>query len=324
VKAILRGLLPVAALAAAMIVAMRIAAAAADVDALPALAQPWLLGAAAPAMLATVACYALLWRTIVFSLDPARPPAVDSFAVFASSWLGRHVPTGAPYVAGKIVLGRRLGHGTAPLAASLVYENLIVVGVGCAAAALLLPWCLPGALPALAWLPIGVAGVIGVALLPSPLAHRLLARAAEFSPRAEVLRECRLPAGGAVRGAAVASFAACANGLAFAVALAALSDLGLRESIAAGVAFNFAGAVGVAAVPVPGGVGVREAVLVPLLHSIVPVEVALAAALIARVGFLCVDVAAGAGGAAWLAFRRPSLPETGAECAAARSELRAA
>ena len=98
-------------------------------------------------------------------------------------------------------------------------------------------------------------------------------------------------------------FAAVLNGLAFALLLDAFTELSLREMVIAAAAFNLAGAAGVAAVPVPSGIGVREAVLIGLLQSVVPLEVATAAAVVARAGGIALDLAFGAAGASVFAFR---------------------
>jgi uncharacterized membrane protein YbhN (UPF0104 family) len=118
--------------------------------------------------------------------------------------------------------------------------------------------------------------------------------------------------------------ACCFNGAAFGLLLLAFEPLSGREFIVAAAGFNLAGAAGVAAVPVPSGLGVREAVLVWVLHYIVPVETALAAALVARLISLPLDLALGAAGAAWLTATRRRRDGTPRAVAEQRHHARAA
>jgi uncharacterized membrane protein YbhN (UPF0104 family) len=254
------------------------------------------------ALASTVALYTVLWRSLMNALDRSRPPLADSCAVFTSSWIGRYVPTSAPYVAGKVTLGGRLGYRRSAVGASIVYENLVVICVAALTSAVILPLTLKDVMPPLLWAVVGVPAACALFLLPSSALVRAVSRIAERF-RLPSLEQFRLPGRGVAIAALIAATAAATNGAAFALLLAAFDDLSTAELIAAGAAFNLAGAAGVAAVPVPGGIGVREAVLVALLQAFVPIEVAAAAALLARLGAILVDLALGCAGAAWLASR---------------------
>jgi uncharacterized membrane protein YbhN (UPF0104 family) len=136
-----------------------------------------------------------------------------------------------------------------------------------------------------------------------PQTHRFLLRVSRRIARLGSLAQCALTTRATVRAASIAMLAAALNGTAFACLLAAFADLNTQEALIAAAAFNLAGAAGVAAVPVPSGIGVREAVLIGLLHGIVPLEVATAAAILARAGGIMLDVGLGAAGAAVFALR---------------------
>jgi uncharacterized membrane protein YbhN (UPF0104 family) len=302
-RVVLRVWLPVALLFAGVLAIGALAGGVEHLGSLPPVERSWLIGLGGVALLATICLYASLWRCLMQSLDPARPRWRDSAAVFTSSWLGRYVPTSAPYVAGKVVLGGRIGYRHAAVGASIIYENLIVICVAAASASIVLPLTIDDPLlPPYAWLLFGAPAAIVLVLLPSPLVESVLRRVGERTSLPDISRAHLSPAGAGVA-VAITGGAAVTNGAAFALMLLAFGRLSAAEFIAAGAAFNLAGAAGVAAVPVPGGIGVREVVLIAILQTFVPLEVAAGAALLARLGAIVTDLALGAAGAAWLTAR---------------------
>jgi uncharacterized membrane protein YbhN (UPF0104 family) len=301
----LRSVLPLVILTIGAFVMLRVAGSAQELGSLPRIENAWLLAPALAAQAATIVAYVALWRVLVFAMDPARPSWADSSAAFVCSWLARHAPTGVPYVAGKVVLGERLGHRRMPVVASMLYENLVVVCVFAATSCALLAVVGVG-LPRPAWLLLAAAACAMLAALALPFTRQLLGAVARRIPRARAIADCGLDARSVMRASAVTLIAAALNGVAFALLLAAFDGLNGRELLVAAAAFNLAGAAGVAAVPVPSGIGVREAVLIALLQTIVPLEVATAAAILARAGGIAIDLVFGAAGAAFFALRARS------------------
>jgi uncharacterized membrane protein YbhN (UPF0104 family) len=155
------------------------------------------------------------------------------------------------------------------------------------------------------WLCAALGAGLLLALIPTPLARRALQRASSLRRRLAPLGGCSLAPAATARATAIATGAAVINGAVFACVLGAFGSLTPRDAIIAAAAFNIAGAAGIAAVPVPSGIGVREAVLVTILHPIAPLEVIAGAAVLIRVAAIPMDVLLGALGAIWLAHRLP-------------------
>jgi uncharacterized membrane protein YbhN (UPF0104 family) len=313
---LVRSVLPLVALVVVAAIVFRIAAGVEDLRSLPPLTRPWLILAAAGLLVLTVVAYVALWRAIMFDLDRARPRFLSSGATFTCSWLGRYVPTSAPYVAGKVILGERLGHRRSALAGSVVYENLIVVLASGGASAALLAVCFLSSMQWLFWTAIAAACFICLALLASRVMTTLLERLAFRVPQVRTLARLQLTPPGMTRAVAWATLAGALNGMAFIAVLFGFTSLDMRQMVVAGAAFNVAGAAGIAAVPVPSGIIVREAVLVGILQAVVPLEIALAAAMLVRFLQLPVDVALGGLGAGYLhILARQPTPITPAELA---------
>jgi uncharacterized membrane protein YbhN (UPF0104 family) len=114
------------------------------------------------------------------------------------------------------------------------------------------------------------------------------------------------------------------HGAGFALVLGSFVELEWREFIAAGAIFNLAAAAGIAAVPVPSGIGVREVALIGLLQVFVPIEVATAAALVMRFGGILIDVAIGITGGAVYALRQRGAPDSTEAAPQAHRQLDAA
>jgi uncharacterized membrane protein YbhN (UPF0104 family) len=269
----------------------------------PQLHAPAVLGVSCVALLLAQASYALLWREIVSRLDRRRMNVVDALAVFFTSWLGRYVPTSVPYVAGKIVLSARLGYARNTVLSSIAYENVVLVIVGASSSCLLLPVMLAGTRDLAIHVLVAVVAAAMIVAVGSPILPRLVGLVSRFAHRDADFRVPVLQARDAHVALIVASVALVLNGLSFSLLLRSLTGLSPAEMVAAGAAYNLAGVAGIAAIPVPSGFGVREAVLAALLKLIVPLDIALAAALLSRLVAFAADLALGLAGVSALTVR---------------------
>lgn len=295
-----------AALALALVlafVAVRATSMFGDLGGVPPVERPWLFAPGLALYAATLLTFALLWREVVVRLDRVRPPLIDALAVFLASWLGRYVPGILPYAAGKFAMGLRIGHSKAALAASVLYENAIVLSIGAISSSIIIPVALAGDGSPRLFIGAGLAGIAGLALLSPPVFHKLIGLATRLARRSSIPRASLLSYRGILAGGALATLAMVLNGAGFAFVLSAFVELSAAELLASAAIFNLAGVVGVAVLPVPSGLGVREAVLIGLLQVFVPIEIAAAAALLVRVGGLGIDVVAGLAGAGAFALR---------------------
>jgi uncharacterized membrane protein YbhN (UPF0104 family) len=300
-RVLTRTVLPLAALVVMAAMGMRFFAGVDDLRSIPTIERPSLLVLAVVGMAATVLAYGVVWRQLITAIDRADVSPTTSMAIFVASWLARYVPGGVPYLAGTIVVGHRFGYGRVALGAAVVYQNLIIVAVSMTAAPLVLAVVAADRSAAFPWLVVSLLSGCALAVLPAQQVRSCLMRLSELVPRLRGLAGCHLRTPDVTTAAVVALIASLINGLSFALVLLAFVDLSLTEAIITAAAFNLAGAVGVAAVPVPGGLGVREAVLIALLQTVVPLEVATAAAVTARFLSIPADVLLGLAGVGWLA-----------------------
>ena len=244
------------------------------------------------ATLAFVVMYAGCWALLVSALERPRGRGhialLPLMRLFLLTWPGRYVPASLPHYGGRLVAAPRLGVSRSAVAASLVYENVFAIaGAGLLSAALLLVAYREN-LGGSAWLLAAVAAApLALAALHPAVARTAIRVASRRVRRLHALEDHILTPAAIVRIGALYVCASVFAGLAFWCALRAVdASAPLPLALAA---YNIAGVAGMLAIAVPSGVGVREGVVVAVIGAVVSPEVALAAAVLARLAGVVAD-----------------------------------
>lgn len=284
----LRGTLAVVAVAA-LLVALQRAVQDAEAVALPGAGR---LAVAAGLLAVSLVMAASVWAILLPGLNLRQV-----FPGFALAQLAKYVPGSVWQGVGQVADAHRLGvgAGTASLAFMVQLAVQVIAAAGASAVALVMPG-----------LPIWLRVPAALAPFALVLVNRrwLAALIGLLARRSSRLRGARLdlPTQAAlVRATWRSGVTILAIGASFAVLLPTDSIPGMVGT--AGV-FMLAWLVGFLVVPLPAGVGVREAVLVAGLAATHPVADVLAAAIVARLLLLVVE---GIIAAAAQALRVPSL-----------------
>ena len=203
-------------------------------------------------------------------------------AGFLVSQNAKHLPGGIWPAVARMGLARRWGLSSRLTVLWLGVESLASVSAGAALGALLVALWGPG--PAVLWLGVGAIGLTVplAAHARSPLS-RLGRRLLGEVPRPEQVAKL------AVLYLPVWAMAAASTGL----LVSALSTVATPKSIAIGGAAVVASIAGFLAVPVPAGLGVREATFTAIAAQLVPLPVAVSVALAARLLATVVQIALG-------------------------------
>ena len=226
-----------------------------------------------------------IWLTILRGLGAGRFSSVPTLAfVYAKSWLGRYIPGTAPWILGKIYFASQQGLSKTKLAISSLLEAglQIVVSLVVGLAMILFDPRTEVIASEYRWL-MGVAVVLGIVVLMPPVFNRVLRLLFRVLRRRE-LDSASLPSWNTVIvGTAMYAVVTVLAGLAaFFVAAAVWPDLGFDDVWFVIGVTSLAAAVSMLAVFAPGGIGVREALLVLLLSTIMPTEIALIASILLR------------------------------------------
>jgi uncharacterized membrane protein YbhN (UPF0104 family) len=241
----------------------------------------WIAGALVAAVAAVVAS-ALIWLVILRALGITTRPAWAG--IFLQAQLGKYVPGMLWQYAGRGALGQAHGVPAKLVARSLPIELGATIYTGAAFAAFLLGW----------W---GVAVTAAACGAAAALSFRL-----RRIPQLAIL----------ARSAPLYAVAWMLIAASFWMTARALVDGPVRDLPFYTGAFAVAWLAGLVAIYAPGGLGVREAVLVALLRDRLGSADALVVALASRGVFTAGDVVAA--GIGWVALRRdlrcPTPPST--------------
>jgi uncharacterized membrane protein YbhN (UPF0104 family) len=255
-------------------------------------AAPWWVAAALVLAVAAMVAMALPWSTALRLLG-ADVRGRRHVAWYFLGEIGKYVPGGVWPVLGRSELARRQGVPPAAAYGSVALSLLALYLAALAAATALLPLRLGGDRGTAWWgatavvLPLGLAGLHPRVLTAlTRLAGRVLGRPLRL----------QVPRWRATLGYVASYLPAWALVCAatWCVTRALTPDAPVADVALAALAGWIAGFV---AVPVPGGVGVREAVFVAAA-GLAP-GVGAAVALLARALFMSVDLAGALGGALW-------------------------
>jgi uncharacterized membrane protein YbhN (UPF0104 family) len=238
--------------------------------------------------LGLVLTYAACWWLLMSRLERRSVSASWSMRVFCLSWVGRYLPASIPHYAGRLIAAPNAGMSRSAVAASLAYENLIVLSVtGIGAAVCLTLATFGGRVPAV-WIAVGAAIAAASTLALHPrFIEALVDVSSRLVGRVGALRGHILPFH-----SILPLMCAYASGFLFAGAAYYLACRAIGEAppvLLAFAAYNLAGAAGMLAVGIPGGLGVREAVVVGIMSVAIEPADALAAAILVRVVSIAAD-----------------------------------
>lgn len=253
--------------------------------------QPAYLVLATFCISVAVAGVAYVWKEILHQLEPEREQRMlPLMRAFFYSWLARYVPGTVPFVLMRIEMTQRLGYKRSSVAASIVYENVLQVGLALVVSLVLLFAVLGQRL--------GHFSLYGLALIPLALAAasahpRVLIpavnRIARRLGRPEIDATSVLTVRAMARATGLYTVCVLVNGLGFYFALLALTPAGPEHIAGAIGTYNLAAAISVLVIFVPSGLGVREGVIVGLMSLQFPVEVAAGVAVLSRVAAVAAD-----------------------------------
>jgi uncharacterized membrane protein YbhN (UPF0104 family) len=233
---------------------------------------------------------ALVWLAILRQLDAETEPWF--IAIFFQAQLSKYVPGSVWQYVGRMTLAREHGLPIRSVAISLPIELIASTVAGAALSLLLLGW----------W---GAASAILVLLALSSFAHRPVERRLTGALRRVVQgRDVRGAVPAAIRASRAYAGILLIIGFGFWLTARALYGVPVDDVLIYVGAFVTAWLGGLVAVYAPGGIGVREALLVALLRGRIGSADALVLAAASRAILTLVDIGAAVTGVALIRARR--------------------
>jgi len=227
----------------------------------------------------------LLWGRLLRRLDGTRIAATEAMAVQTLSWLLKYVPGQVGSVVNKVLWAGKRGISRTVVIISFVYENVLLLIASLVPSTLILLLVLgvdlfgenPVTLlvPLLALIPLGL-------VMWKPFFHRMVNLAARRTLKSEVPEEYFLSTPQTLASIAEFLLPRLVNAVGFVMLAATVTEVTPAEWLPFGAAYVLAGGVGLLALFVPSGIGVREAVIVLILSQYTTTAQAIIIALLAR------------------------------------------
>ena len=247
--------------------------------------SPWWILATA-CFAAAVAVTGSAWGRIVRWLDPeAHISAREAVAVQCLSWVLKYIPGQVGSVTNKVLWAGKKGISRTLVLISFVYENVFLqIASIVPALAILLVSLGPGVFGENATLLLAPLLVLipAAMVLHAPTFRRILELPLRRILKRSVPKEYFLSSGRAALSALEFVLPRIVNGIGFVLIAQTVSDITPAHWLPFGAAYALAGAVGILAILVPSGLGVREAVIVLVLSQYVPAPEAIVISLLAR------------------------------------------
>jgi hypothetical protein len=250
------------------------------------LAFSWWWVPATGCFAAAVAVTGTAWGRIVRWLDPsAQILPREAVAVQCLSWVLKYIPGQVGSVTNKVLWAGRKGISRTLIVISFLYENVFLqIASIVPSAVILLIGLGPSIFGANATLMIAPLLVLIPAglVLWAPLFHRILDLPARRILKRPVPREHFLSGPQALLSSLEFVLPRIINGIGFVLIARTVSDIGPAQWLPFGAAYALAGAIGILAILVPSGLGVREAVIVLVLSQYIPAPEAIVISLLSR------------------------------------------
>lgn len=255
-------------------------------------AWPYLIAATVFALL-TRYLFVMIWRFILSDLGAKNLPRFRIMAdVYARAWMGRYIPGTVTWIAGKVYLASSHGISKSRLAVSSLLEGGMQVVAILVVAMLLLGFdtrlsVIPGVYKIL----MIIVAIFLLVMLSPPIFNRILRLGFWILKKRQPGREFQINEKAALRAFALYAIGGFVLGISeFFISRAVVPSLPLRDFFFVIGAFNLAGAIGILAIGVPSGLGVRDGILLVLLSAILPKELALAITIASRLWSSLADV----------------------------------
>jgi len=250
----------------------------------------------------------LIWGRMTALLSGTSVPVLEAVRVQCASWLLKYVPGQLGSAVNKVVWGGRRGIPRSLMVITFVYENafLLIGSVVPALAVLAVTTAGQGVAAGSrdVWLAV-VAALVLMALVGDPRVFRAVAGVLGSRVlKRELPQEHFLGAAAAARYQLAFLGPRLLNAAGFVCVALSTVPVPARLFLPLGAIYVLAGAVGILAVFVPSGLGVRESVIVVFAAIVMPVEQAVLLSLLARLYSTAADVLVAVGYAALSAAHR--------------------
>ena len=224
-----------------------------------------------------------LWGAVLSTIGDKKVYWLEAIRVHLSSWLLKYIPGQVGSVANKITWAQKNRYSKRDTTRSFIYENVFTLIASLILAVPLLGLAMVRGGDVATYAALSIAGLVLAFIVASPL---VLDRAVNFALRLakkeQIGSGVRLGWIDLVKFASLYLVPRVLTGLGFATIALIYMDVTPYGILISSSAYIFASAVGLVAIFVPSGLGVREAVIVFFMAPLIGIEESIILAILAR------------------------------------------
>jgi len=244
-------------------------------------------------------CSLMVWREVLADLG-SRLSLAEAWRINFIGQLAKYIPGSIWPVLAQSELGADRGIPRSRSALSVLVCYAVMTISGAVVAAITLPFARAASMAQYIWIIILVP--VGIAALSPPVLNRVLRLVSRLARQPALQRGVSYR--GLARTMAWAVAGWCCNGLMIYVLLRQLGGHQRGTLLVSVGAYSLSWSIGFLAVFAPAGAGVREAVMIAVLHSETATRIAFTVALVSRALSVVADAATGAAASALVGRRR--------------------
>ncbi|MCK4662592.1 MAG: flippase-like domain-containing protein [Bacteroidales bacterium] len=233
-----------------------------------------------------------LWNLLLRDLNSKQLSFHESFKIQVQAWFGKYIPGKVGLVGIKFYLGKKKSINSTTLGISTIYENIFqIVTAFLVSVPILFYFSLKelGENPFLYQI-LPLLFIVGLFIFIHPkVFFYFINLGLKLIKKQPISKKYFLTSGQIVKYVILYSIGIIANGIAFFLFIQSITPLSLEYLIPTIGVFNFAGVIGLLAIFVPAGLGVREGLIVLLLQAYMPLEIVIFISILSRLWITVAD-----------------------------------
>lgn len=243
-----------------------------------------------------VVLWSVFWNLLLRDLNFKQLSFIDSFNIQVQAWFGKYIPGKVGIIGIKFYLGQEKGIDNTTVGISVIYENIFqIVSAFLVSIPILFYYSFKelGDNPLLYQI-LPLLFIIGLFVFIHPRVFFYFANLGlRLFKKQPISADFFLSISQIIKYVTLYSLGIVLNGIAFFLFINSITSVSFEFLIPIIGIYNFAGIIGMLAVFVPAGLGVREGIIVLLLQAYMPLEIVIFISILSRLWVTITDLIIG-------------------------------
>ncbi|MCK4694331.1 MAG: flippase-like domain-containing protein, partial [Candidatus Cloacimonetes bacterium] len=225
------------------------------------------------------------WNLLLRDLNYKKLSFHEGFKIQAQAWFGKYLPGKAGVIGIKLYIGKEKGIDSTTIGISTIYENVFqIIAAFSVSVPILFYYSLKelGENPFLYQI-LPLLLIVGLLIFIHPRVFFYFTNLGlRLIKKQPISKKYFITSGQIVKYVILYSIGMITTGIAFFLFIRSITPLSIEYLIPTIGIFNFAGIIGLLAIFVPAGLGVREGIIVLLLQAYMPLEIVIFISILSR------------------------------------------